>query len=154
MNPSRPVLVEAESSKIGRRTLPPAIWRAMETAPRITLSAPIEVRAAYLVHSYPDVIADRALLEQVLSRLEVYPGRKQLANWRDLADAGDFPELVRQVVERHYDPAYAKFTARDERPRLGAVPLPDLDKASLDRAATTVLKLMNQACDDPHLSSP
>jgi hypothetical protein len=83
-----PWVVEAESSKIGNRTLPPAVWQAMERAPRIVLSAPIEVRADYLVRSYPDVIADRGLLEQVLSRLEVYPGRKQLATWRELADAG------------------------------------------------------------------
>ena len=37
LDPSRPVLVEAESSKIGNRTLPPALWKAMLAAPRIEL---------------------------------------------------------------------------------------------------------------------
>lgn len=140
MDAARPVLVEAESSKIGRRTLPPALWQAMLNAPRIALSAPIDVRTAYLVRSYPDVIADRALLEQVLSRLEVYPGRKQLANWRELADAGAFAELARQVVERHYDPSYRRKAA-DARER-HEIALPSLADEAQAQAAQEILRFM------------
>lgn len=142
MDPAKPVLVEAESNKIGLRTLPPSVWRAMESAERIDLSAPLEARAGFLVASYPDVIADRARLERVLSRLEVYPGRKQLENWRTLADAGDYHELVRQVVERHYDPAYAKYSRFNERVKLGVVKLETLDEAALQRAAGDVMRIM------------
>jgi tRNA 2-selenouridine synthase len=142
LDPSRPVLVESESNKIGNRTLPPAVWQAMQRAPRIEVSAPIEARAAYLVSAYPDVIADRSLLEDVLSRLEVYPGRKQLANWRTLADAGDFAELVRQVVERHYDPSYTRFSKRDARPKLGTIVLPALDNAAQQHAAEQIVRMM------------
>ena len=52
LDPARPVVVEAESSRIGRLTLPPAIWRAMGAAPRITLEAPVPERARYLVETY------------------------------------------------------------------------------------------------------
>jgi len=142
LDPSRPVLVESESNKIGNRTLPPAVWQAMQRAPRIEVSAPIEARADYLVRAYPDVIADRSLLEDVLSRLEVYPGRKQLANWRTLADAGDFAELVRQVVERHYDPSYTRFSKRDARPKLGTIALTMLDDAAQQHAAEQIVRMM------------
>jgi tRNA 2-selenouridine synthase len=142
LDPSRPVLVESESNKIGNRTLPPAVWQAMQRAPRIEVSAPIEARADYLVSAYPDVIADRSLLEDVLSRLEVYPGRKQLANWRTLADAGDFAELVRQVVERHYDPSYTRFSKRDARPKLGTIALTMLDDAAQQHAAEQIVRMM------------
>ena len=142
LDPSRPVLVESESNKIGNRTLPPAVWQAMQRAPRIEVSAPIEARADYLVSAYPDVIADRSLLEDVLSRLEVYPGRKQLANWRTLADAGDFAELVRQVVERHYDPSYTRFSKRDARPKLGTIELTVLDDAAQQHAAEQIVRMM------------
>lgn len=142
LDPSRPVLVESESNKIGNRTLPPAVWQAMQRAPRIEVSAPIEARADYLVSAYPDVIADRSLLEDVLSRLEVYPGRKQLANWRTLADAGDFAELVRQVVERHYDPSYTRFSKRDARPKLGTIALTVLDDAAQQHAAEQIVRMM------------
>jgi tRNA 2-selenouridine synthase len=114
----------------------------MQRAPRIEVSAPIEARADYLVSAYPDVIADRSLLEDVLSRLEVYPGRKQLANWRTLADAGDFAELVRQVVERHYDPSYTRFSKRDARPKLGTIALTMLDDAAQQHAAEQIVRMM------------
>ena len=145
LDPSRPILVESESNKIGNRTLPPAVWEAMRVAPRIELSAPIDARADYLVNAYPDVIADRALLESVLSRLEVYPGRKQLANWRTLADAGDYPELVRQVVERHYDPSYTRFSKRDTRPKLGTIALATMDETEQRDAAAQIARLMRDA---------
>jgi tRNA 2-selenouridine synthase len=142
MDPSRPVLVEAESSKIGNRTLPPALWRAMERAPRIELSAPIAMRAEYLVNRYRDVVLDRGLLERALSQLEVYPGRKQLANWRELADAGNYTELVQQVVERHYDPAYARFSARNTRPVLGRIEIGDFSELSQAEAARRIADMV------------
>lgn len=145
MDPARPVLVEAESSRIGNRTLPPALWQAMREAPRIEISAPIEARASYLLGAYPEVVADRALLEAVLTKLEVYPGRKQLESWRLLADAGDFQALVREVVERHYDPSYARSSKRDTRPRLGMVTLASLTEVERDRAADMVVKIAHEA---------
>jgi tRNA 2-selenouridine synthase len=142
LDPARPVLVEAESSKIGNRTLPPAVWQAMQQAPRIEVTAPLDVRAAYLAEAYPEVIADRPLLESVLTRLQVYPGRKQLASWRELADAGEFLELVHQVIERHYDPSYARFSRRDQKPKLGTIWLDTLDNAAQAAAARQIFQLM------------
>jgi tRNA 2-selenouridine synthase len=122
--------------------LPPAVWQAMEQAPRIVLLAPIDVRADYLVRSYPDVIADRGLLEHVLSRLEVYPGRKQLTTWRELADVGAYAELVTHVVERHYDPSYTRLSGRDQRPKVATLELGALDDAAQDAAARRIAGLL------------
>ena len=141
LDPARPVLVEAESSKIGSRTLPPSFWQAMRSAPKIELSAPLDARAEYLLRSYPGIVADRSLLEAALSRLEVYPGRKRLENWRLMADAGQFLELIREVVERHYDPSYTRSSLNDQRVKLGAVALPSLDEAAQEAAAREIVEL-------------
>jgi tRNA 2-selenouridine synthase len=141
MDPSRPVLVEAESNKIGKRTLPPALWQAMLAAGRIELTAPVEARVGYLLEAYPEMIADRELLDAALTRLEVYPGRKQLAAWRLLADTGQFNDLVREVVERHYDPSYLRSSKRDTRPRLGTLALASLDAAERDEAARRIIDI-------------
>ncbi len=87
------------------------------------------------------MIADRALLESVLTRLEVYPGRKQLASWRELAEAGQFHDLVREVVERHYDPSYLRSARRDVRPRLGTIELSSLDAGERDAAAQRIVDI-------------
>jgi tRNA 2-selenouridine synthase len=144
MDASRPVLVEAESNKIGQRSLPPAMWKAMLMAPRIVVSAPIGARSAYLARAYPEVIANRALLEAVLSKLQTYPGRKQLQSWREMADAGEFDALIRQVVERHYDPSYARFARGDQRLKLAEIALPSLDAEAQASAATEIMRLLER----------
>ena len=60
LDTSRPVVVEAEASKIGDRMTPPTVWKAMALAPQIVLAAPLAERARYLTTQYADVIADRA----------------------------------------------------------------------------------------------
>jgi tRNA 2-selenouridine synthase len=147
MDRKRPVLVEAESSKVGNRTLPPALWQAMQEAPRIELAAPLAARADYLVRTYPEIIADRTLLTSVLSKLAVYPGRKRLAAWRELADAGQFHALVSEVVERHYDPSYARSSGRDDRKKLTTIELRSLDDTDLDAAARRVVEVLEGALD-------
>ncbi len=142
LDPSRPVLIEAESSKVGDRTIPPALWRAMLRAPRIELAAPAPARAAFLVRSYAGIIGNRPALDAALTRLEVYPGRKRLENWRLLADAGDFIGLAQEVIELHYDPSYARSRRRDERAGLGAIVLETLDENEQIGAAHEVAELM------------
>jgi tRNA 2-selenouridine synthase len=145
LDPARPVLVEAESSKIGQRMVPPALWQAMAGAPRIAVTAPAEARARYLVRTYREVIADRAALDDAFARLPTHPGRRRLADWRALADAGDFEALALAVMELHYDPAYARAARKDERPRLGVVTLDDLAADALDRAADEIARLVGSA---------
>jgi len=47
LDPAQPVLVEAESSKIGARVIPPSLWAAMKIAPRIEVTASVAARTAY-----------------------------------------------------------------------------------------------------------
>jgi tRNA 2-selenouridine synthase len=143
LDPTRPVLVEAESSKIGERMVPPALWQAMAAAPRIDVTAEAEARACYLVQTYREVIADRARLEDAFARLPTHPGRRRLADWRALADAGDFEALALAVMELHYDPAYGRASRKDARLRLGVVALDDLGPEGLGRAADKIVSLID-----------
>ncbi|HEY8573117.1 tRNA 2-selenouridine(34) synthase MnmH [Phenylobacterium sp.] len=140
LDPTRSVVVEAESSKIGDRMVPPALWQAMAQAPRIEVSAPREARARYLVQTYREIVEDRAALEEAFRRLPVYPARKRLENWRRLADAGEYETLAEALIELHYDPAYARAATKEERPRLERVQLPDLAPAALARAADQIAR--------------
>ncbi|MFI4936215.1 MAG: tRNA 2-selenouridine(34) synthase MnmH [Caulobacterales bacterium] len=138
LDPSRTIVVEAEASKVGDRMVPPALWQAMERAPQIELSAPSAERARYLAHHYADVAADRAAFDAALARLPIYPGRKALAAWRELADAGDLQAIAADLIETHYDPAYDRASRKDPRPGLGAVTVSSLDKAGQEAAADAV----------------
>jgi tRNA 2-selenouridine synthase len=141
---SRPVVVEAEASKVGDRMIAPVLWKAMAAAPRIVLAAPPAERARYLVAAYAGIAADRARLEAALAQLPGHPGRKALARWRALADDSAFEALAADLIEKHYDPAYDRASRRDARPQLGAVSLRDLAPASLEATADQVSEMLER----------
>ncbi|RAK56164.1 tRNA 2-selenouridine(34) synthase MnmH [Phenylobacterium soli] len=147
LDPARPVLVEAESSKIGERVLPPALWKLMEAAPRIEVSAPAEARARYLLSAYREITQDRAALDDLLARVPDRPGRKRLAEWRGLAEAGDFEALAAALIELHYDPAYRRSSRRDEHPRLADIDMAGVAPADLSATADRIAALVVDAAD-------
>ena len=142
LDPARPVIAEAESSKIGDRMVPPALWSRLADAPRIELVADRAERARYLVSAYGDIIADRAALETAFGRLPTHPSRERLDGWRALADAGAFAELAEAVMALHYDPAYDRSRKKHARPLLGAIPLSPTDPASQEAAADLIARMV------------
>jgi tRNA 2-selenouridine synthase len=141
---SRPILVEAESSRIGECFLPTTVWKAMLAAPRITLEAPPEARARYLAHTYADIAADPAALHAALDRLPRTLGRKRLAAWHTLADAGELEALALSLTQTHYDPAYTRSSRKDGRASLGVVEMADLGEAEQARAAEAVAGMVER----------
>lgn len=139
LDPGRPVLVEAESSKVGERAIPPVLWRAMTDAPLIELVAPMQARARNLVETYEGLADDHGAFAAALDRLPRHIGRAEVDSWRGLLEAGERLALAESLVERHYDPAYARAARSRAGPVLGRLDLPDLSEASRDRAAEQVI---------------
>jgi tRNA 2-selenouridine synthase len=108
MDPARPVLVEAESSKIGDIILPPSLWEAMKIAPWIEVVAPIEARTDYLMRAYDDILSDAPALQAKLAPLKFHRGEALVSRWIGLSAAGDTRTLTRSLMADHYDLAYAK----------------------------------------------
>ena len=147
LDPGRPVVVEAESSKIGERIVPPALWQAMLAAPRIELSAPAETRALYLTRAYGDLTRDPQRFAVQLGRLEPHIGRERAKAWRAMLEAGDIQALALAMVIEHYDPAYARSRRKDVP--VAVIGAPDLDPAGQDAAAAAVAAAVNAARNPP-----
>ncbi|CAD0185046.1 tRNA 2-selenouridine synthase [Ruegeria sp. THAF57] len=144
LDPARPVVVEAESSKIGSLILPPTIWSALRNAPRIQVAAPIEARSAYLVSAYDDVLSDSDRLRDRLSPLRFHRGHETVDGWLSLIEAGDKKALTRALMEQHYDPAYAKSSRARKAPVIANVDVLRLDDAGLDSAAVQIRRVLDQ----------
>ena len=142
LDPTRPVLVEAESSRIGRIVLPRSLWQAMCAAPRIELSAPIPARAAWLAATYADVHADPARLISLFDPLRAHRGHATVDRWIALLRAGDMEALAAALIVDHYDPAYARSRAA-HRPVVAArVEAGALDPAAQAATAVTVAGIL------------
>ena len=94
LDPTRPVVVEAESSRIGARVIPPSLWTAMSVAPVIEIDSPVAVRAARTVRDYAGIAADAAALEQALTRLPRHHSKETGAGWRAMASTGEIGALA------------------------------------------------------------
>ncbi|MBT9246971.1 tRNA 2-selenouridine(34) synthase MnmH [Gemmobacter fulvus] len=112
LDPARPVVVEAESSKVGNCRIPAPLWKAMVAAPRIEIVAPLAARAAYLTRAYADLLADPARLVQVIALLRPLHPAVVIEAWQAQAGAGAFTDLAEGLMARHYDPRYAKHRGR------------------------------------------
>ena len=115
LDPMQPVVIEAESSKIGNCRLPASIWKAMQAAPRLFVESPAPARAAHLVAAYPDMIADPARLTGIIEMLRAVHPADQIAFWQGQAAAGQFVDLATGLMQAHYDPRYAKHRARQNK---------------------------------------
>ncbi len=136
LDPAKPVFVEAESSKIGRIILPPSLWKPMTRARVIVLEAPLDARGAHLLRAYPDLIADRDRLDDVLGMLVRYHGHERVETWRALAHSGAFATLAKDLIEAHYDPRYARVSR--EAPA-EVIRLKTLSDAELSGTAAQIL---------------
>jgi tRNA 2-selenouridine synthase len=142
-DPSQPVLVEAESSKIGRINVPPAFFTAMKRAPRIEVSASVSARAEFLVEAYADMSSDVADRETRLDRLIALQGRDVVEHWKSLASQGAFKDLATELITQHYDPRYAKARARVGSEFLAVHHAEKLDEAGREALADRVAETLS-----------
>jgi tRNA 2-selenouridine synthase len=145
LDPGRPVVLEAESSKIGDRIIPPILWAAMKDAPRIVIDAPLAARAAYLVEAYADIIARKNDLEDRLRVLTRHRGRAVVDGWLALLEAGNHAGLARALMQDHYDPSYAKSRAARAHPVLAEVEAQSLTSTDRDALAARIAEAVKSA---------
>jgi tRNA 2-selenouridine synthase len=144
LDPKRPVVVEAESAKVGNLRLPPQLWAAMGKAPRVAIEATLPERARYLSRAYADIVADEARLLSVIGLLAHAHSEETISSWATFALSGQFEALAHELMERHYDPRYEKHRARMAHAQ-EVILAPSLTEADLpalaDQVAAAVTRL-------------
>lgn len=143
LDPSRPVVVEAESSKVGQIAIPASVWAAMLAAPRVMIQAPEAARAAYLAKAYREVIEDPKVVAEKLEPLRRLRGHATVDRWVSLSEEGALVDLSHALMVDHYDPSYAKSRRVDEREILAEVLAETLDEAGQERAADGIAAAVN-----------
>ncbi|MFA5083176.1 MAG: tRNA 2-selenouridine(34) synthase MnmH [Hydrogenophilaceae bacterium] len=111
--PERPVYVESESKRIGNLHTPEILLRRMRASACLNLTAPVPVRVALLKEEYAHFLADPARLNGQMDRLSELRGREVVTRWKTLAESGRWDELVSELLELHYDPAYQRSLGRN-----------------------------------------
>jgi tRNA 2-selenouridine synthase len=139
---SRPVFVESESKKVGNLRVPEALIHHMREGRCFRLEVPTALRVDLLVEDYAHLVADPALLVEKLECLVPLHGAARIGGWTDQARSGRWRELVADLLENHYDPAYRRSMFRNYRGAQEAAPVAvgAIDPAAFDALARSLLQ--------------
>lgn len=145
--PERPLYVEAESRKIGNLHLPEALITAMRASPCLFIEASREARVTYLLRDYDYFVTNPDGFLTRLEHLRKLLGDAQIARWADLVAAGDWRELVTDLLARHYDPLYQRsqqsnYQGYADSPHLATE---DLSEAGIADLARRIAALQGSA---------
>jgi tRNA 2-selenouridine synthase len=112
-DPVRPVFVESESKKVGNVTVPEALILAMRASPCLNLQLDDEERVALLLEDYDWFVHQPEFFCERLAALTELRGKEVVQGWQERVRAGRTPEVVRELLVRHYDPMYAASIQRN-----------------------------------------
>lgn len=107
-DPARPVFVEAESRRIGSVSLPAALIDTFHRGACVEVTSNREDRAAFLLRNYAHLFEDREALKGQLQRMIGLHSRERINGWQRLVDENNRADLARELIDLHYDPAYAR----------------------------------------------
>lgn len=136
-----PVFVEAESRKIGTLAIPTTVLEHIRLAECIAIEAAMPARVKLLMEDYAHFLKDAELLKRALAPLLELHGHKVIEQWCEMAQRGEWPELVADLLSRHYDPAYQRSTANNfpHLAKARLLHLSTLDENDLLLAAQTLV---------------
>ena len=116
---TRPIFVEAESRRIGSVQLTDAMLTMIRTSPCLRIEASTAARVEFLLRDYAYFLADPRWLIERLDQLRGLQSNQMIDRWTQLIHAGEFPTLVAELLELHYDPLYRRsqnWTRVDKTP--------------------------------------
>lgn len=113
LDPARPVYVEAESRKIGNLHVPEAMIECVRSGECVAVDATVDARVAFLLKDYDYFLTRPAFLCDRLDALRTLQSGATLLRWQQLIHDGDWPTLVGELLELHYDPLYQRSQGRN-----------------------------------------
>jgi tRNA 2-selenouridine synthase len=141
---SKPVYVEAESKKVGALRVPEKIIDAMWQHGRcIRIETSVDERVKLLCEEYEHFFTTPEILFTQLDCLKNMHGSERIESWKHMAREYRWDELVRELLELHYDPAYRNSTLR-HYPQIGqglVFEAAELSPIRMAQLATKILQI-------------
>ncbi len=140
---ARPVFVEGESRTIGRLRVPDALLLPLRASACVQVQMPLAARVEFLLHDYAHFVDDVPSFCERLQALREVRGAVVVARWQALAQSGELPLVVEELLVQHYDPVYERSMQRNFTGFAGArvLTLQDAEPATLVDAAYGLLHI-------------
>lgn len=103
---SRPIFVEAESSRIGRLNLPIPLRTRLKKSEVDEIVCPLRTRASHLMAEYRDWLKDPERILATIEHLRHFHSRETVERWKNWAIGGTWLPLIEDLLAQHYDRLY------------------------------------------------
>ncbi|MDP3537883.1 MAG: tRNA 2-selenouridine(34) synthase MnmH [Azonexus sp.] len=140
LDPARPLYVEAESRKIGNLHVPDALIECIRNGECLNVDATTEARVEFLLKDYDYFLTLPEFLINRLEALHSLQSRETLSRWQQMIRDAQWPTLVRELLELHYDPLYQRSQNRNftGMQQLQNFTTDDLSPAGINQLANTI----------------
>lgn len=113
LDPSRVVYVESESKKVGGVHVPDVLMERIRFGDCLEIQASNSIRVGWLLSEYHHFLLNTADLQDKLRMLRARHGNEVITTWCEQVRAGQFSELVEDLLIKHYDPSYQSSIRRN-----------------------------------------
>lgn len=141
-DPARPVYVEAESRKVGNLHVPEALMARIRVGDCCFIDASLPARVSFLLRDYDYFTRNTTYLSQRLAALHGLQSNETLAGWQARVAAGEWPQLVEELLTLHYDPLYRRsqathYAGQPDSPRYAS---DDLSPAGIEQLVLAIVQ--------------
>lgn len=113
LHQNRVVWVESESKKVGNVSVPDALMHAMRESECVRIDRHLDDRVNLLLEDYDFFVKSPALFCERLDILRDLRGAAIVDAWKAQIHQGNFKAVVRELLQKHYDPGYLSSTQRN-----------------------------------------
>jgi tRNA 2-selenouridine synthase len=113
LDPARTVWAESESKKVGNVSIPEELMLSLRNSPCARIDLPIEERVTLLMEDYAFYVQDPEFFCQRLNVLRDLRGHAVVQQWQQQVRSGQVANVVRELLQLHYDPGYLSSTRRN-----------------------------------------
>jgi tRNA 2-selenouridine synthase len=113
LDPARTVWAESESKKVGNVSIPDSLMESLRASPCARVELPVEERVQLLLEDYDFFVKDPDFFCKRLDVLRDLRGHAVINTWQGQIRAGNVAQVVKELLELHYDPGYLSSTKRN-----------------------------------------
>ena len=104
-----PVFIEDESRWIGNVHIPEPLWEKKGKGIYVEITASLETRIRNILEDYTSTEGWEKEAREAIHRIRKYLGPQKFSYVLERFDRGDYREVVRFLIEEHYDRRYKTF---------------------------------------------
>ena len=132
------VVAEGESRHIGRVALPVQLYNSLQVETSIWLQADLSNRVRNILGDYPAIDSLKRDFNEAIQSLNQKLGKKTVGRYQELLDAGQWVELVSELMENYYDPLY-RHTLPERRIEVALEP----EETALERIQDAISRVLD-----------